>query len=437
MLQQGKTHDRKIAQPLIHENEQSIIYINLTIHFKQVRKYLLHKNYPIMSFIRLISLLLRKRKRFKRHQVSMALFETNREILQSLPPNGKHEKDVILIKTEDIGDYLLFRTFLPYYSRFYRNKGYKITLLGNLGWKQVFEAYDQDFVDNVIWLDKSLFIVNKNYTKELFLSLRTYRFAIVICAERSREIASSDCLVLATAAPQKKAPKNTDQNNDFNEISDSIYTDIFSDSWSLEHEFIFNKKFAEWIINTPIEIDQPLIPISKRNNTKKIIFNIAASKKTKKWPIDNWILLIEKIKKIYSDFELFIIGGHGELKDAEAIQATIPIESLVGKLSIPETIAFLSDAHLLITNDSFALHAAVGLSTKHIIVIANGNNAFRFSDYGRISSKVISIYPTYYTQIEKMITFSSKDKWFYDAPSTDIATISASDVLEKTIDILH
>ena|GEM_PF-6195653 len=35
MLQQSKTHDRKIAQPLIHENEQSITYINLTIQNKK------------------------------------------------------------------------------------------------------------------------------------------------------------------------------------------------------------------------------------------------------------------------------------------------------------------------------------------------------------------------------------------------------------------
>ena len=389
-----------------------------------------------MGFVRSVSILLRKRKRLKKNRICKMLFDANKEIIQSLPPDADTGKHVLIIKAEDIGDYLLFRDFLPYLSKFYRNKGYKITLLGNKVWKQVFDAYDQGAVDNVIWMDKNAFITDAAYTKELFLSLRTYGFEVVVLAERWREIAWSDCLVLATGASRTKGPKNTDQNSAFNKISDAIYTDVFANSWDLEHEFIFNKKFAEWITNENIGIARPSIPTPTPYSTKKIVFNIAASKKTKRWPISNWISLIKKIKDLYPDFGLFMIGGHRELKDAKTIQEATHVESLVGQLSIPDTIAFLSDAHLLITNDSFALHAAVGMSTRHVIVLANGNNAFRFSDYGRLSDKVVALYPKYYTRMEKSANCSLKDKWFYDAPSTDIATISTSDVLESVVDVL-
>ncbi|WP_191967868.1 glycosyltransferase family 9 protein [Rhizosphaericola mali] len=362
----------------------------------------------------------------------------NAEIAQ-LPSYETFEKKILIIKTEDIGDYLLFRNFLTYFRNAEKFKGYQITLLGNSAWKSVFDVYDKDLVDHVIWLDKSKYMHHENYSQKLYAQLRDEKFEYTICPERWRHIAWADCITLAANSLLKFGVKNTDEHTAFNAESDKIYHHIFENSWAITHEFIFNKSYTEWVIEENISIEKPIIPNERKPifKEKTILFNIAASKKSKRWPIKNWINLIETVKQQYSDYHLAIIGGPMEIKEANIITEATHITSLVNKYSITETIELLNGIALLITNDSFALHAGIGNKTKNIISIANGNNAFRFADYSFLSSNPNeSIYPKYYLKKNKSQYFSDRKRWFYDATSTDISTINPNEILDKIKAIL-
>jgi hypothetical protein len=59
-------------------------------------------------------------------------------------------KELLIVKTDAIGDYILFRNLLPYIRNSKRFQGYKIVLLGNVIWKDLAEFYDKDFVDEFI-----------------------------------------------------------------------------------------------------------------------------------------------------------------------------------------------------------------------------------------------------------------------------------------------
>lgn len=386
------------------------------------------------DIIRIVSLILRQRKRPKRISTMMHQYQKKISIIAKLPDYKTFEKSILIIKTEDIGDYLLFRNFLTYFRNSVKFKNYKITLLGNSAWKSVFDVYDKDLVDHVIWLDKSKYMLHETYSQNLYAGLRDAKFEYTICPERWRHIAWADCITLAANSPNRYGVKNTDEHTQFNQQSNNLYNFLFDDSWAITHEFTFNKAYTEWAIDEKIHINRPAIPNLGQPifPEKTILFNIAASKKSKRWPIKNWINLIETVKQQYSDYHLAIIGGPMEVEEGKIISAATKIENLVNKYSIAETIQLLQGIALLITNDSFALHAGIGNKTKNIITIANGNNAFRFTNYFYLSSNPNeAIYPKYYLKKINSNHFSDRDRWFYDATSIDISTIKANDIFEK------
>ena len=61
------------------------------------------------------------------------------------------EKTLVFIKNDLIGDYILFRNFLPYIKQSKKYKDYKIILIGNIAWKNIAETFDAGYYDEMIW----------------------------------------------------------------------------------------------------------------------------------------------------------------------------------------------------------------------------------------------------------------------------------------------
>ena len=67
------------------------------------------------------------------------------------------EKSILLVRIDAIGDYIIFRNFIEILKKDIKYKSYKITLLGNNTWKNIAEEFDHEYIDEFIWIDKSLF----------------------------------------------------------------------------------------------------------------------------------------------------------------------------------------------------------------------------------------------------------------------------------------
>jgi hypothetical protein len=81
-----------------------------------------------------------------------------------------------------------------------------------------------------------------------------------------------------------------------------------------------------------------------------------------------------------------------------------------------------------------AAHVAVSCNTPAVI-IANGNNYYRFTDYSSFNSKnVITMYPEIFLKQSKN---KKTNLLHYDAVSSDIQTISANDVFNSLQKVLH
>ena len=154
------------------------------------------------------------------------------------------------------------------------------------------------------------------------------------------------------------------------------------------------KIFTEDITNKVISTEPSLIIKKIDNNLDKnfryICLGISSSGPTKRWDINNYIKLAEKInKKIKCKF--YIAGGKNDIDLINKFKnSTVGKDSLsFEKMNIKETLQHISNCNLYIGNDTGWAHISVALKVKAITIFCDSP----VSAYGSYSSKMITIEP--------------------------------------------
>jgi len=184
------------------------------------------------------------------------------------------------------------------------------------------------------------------------------------------------------------------------------------------------KIFTESIINEVVSTEPNLIIKKKDNNLDKnfkhICLGISSSGPTKKWHIENYIKLAEKInKKIKCKF--YLAGGKNdinlinEFKNSDVGKNCISFE----KLSIRETLPIIKDMNLMISNDTSWSHIAVALKIRTLTLFMDSP----VMAYGRYSSRMVTVEPV-----------GEKDTTTHDTLGKD--KISFDEVYNKSIQML-
>lgn len=105
----------------------------------------------------------------------------------------------------------------------------------------------------------------------------------------------------------------------------------------------------------------------------------------KRWPVDNFKVLVKKLDRELN-CQIIFVGGQTDCKlvteivDKDYIYFHSPID-LTGKLSIKETAALLSKVDLFIGNDSAPQHIAAAMGTP-VISLFGPTNPVNFHPYG-------------------------------------------------------
>lgn len=139
---------------------------------------------------------------------------------------------------------------------------------------------------------------------------------------------------------------------------------------------------------TTTTITYPEKKLSKNSTkTKPCVFiHTSASFFSKKWPIENWIKLLEFLE---NKFDIFHIGEKN--KKENILSEKFKIKDLRGSLSIKNTLDLLTQADLLITTDSSPAHLGALVGTKNIIIIYGPTNHIQWKPESK-KSNIIQIY---------------------------------------------
>ncbi len=104
---------------------------------------------------------------------------------------------------------------------------------------------------------------------------------------------------------------------------------------------------------------------------------------TKRWPIDHFIALIEKLRTGYSQYQIVVLGGPDEKPLSLEIEKFLDggVFDFIGKLTILETAFVISKADVLISNDSALIHIASAFETYIIALFLSTTIEFGFGPY--------------------------------------------------------
>jgi ADP-heptose:LPS heptosyltransferase len=375
------------------------------------------------NLFRSVSLLLRLRQAKKAVKRILNCFDQWKKEQEHLPAYAVSGKKVLIIRLDDIGDYLLFRNNLSVYKDSPRWAGHEVVLLGNSAWAGLFAALDKEAADRVIWVDKGAYARDPVYRLALWTRLRQEGFEAVVCPSRTRPLLLDDLCVLATGSGRRLASVNTFPDRAWNQLSDPLYTDLFGEEDQLAHEFYFNGSFTQWCCGAHFSGQRPEIAgsFARKIQEPYILCFIGSSTKSKRWPVERWIALALQLAGKYS-YKVVIAGGQQELAMAGVIQKRTGADSITGKASLTEMADWAAGAVAIITNDTMAAHLGVSCN-RPTLIIANGNNYFRFTDYaGAGIGNVVTVYPRVFLRARA----KSKNGDFHHAAVTaDIASITA------------
>ena len=278
----------------------------------------------------------------------------------------------------------------------------------------------------------NLYLTTKSYRITVWEGLRKEGFESVICPSRTRPLLIDDLCAIATGAPSKIGIKNTSIHTKWNKVSDALYTELyFKDTELLMHEFFYNQEFTNWCCGTHLAYIHPQIStvLTNVSKDKYIVCFIGSSTPSKRWPAENWIQLIQLCKDTHLP-AIIIAGGKTDIDMAKYIEKETNATGTVGKMSLVKTLYQIANAAAVITNDTMAAHAAASFN-KPTIIIANGNNYYRFTDYKQ--PNIDTIYPEIF---KSKLKNANEPLLHYTAVTKDIASIKAITVFDRLQSII-
>ena len=367
----------------------------------------------------------------------LRLFSDWKELQRQLPVPCPVENKLLIIRMDDIGDYLLFRNQLRMYKRSPRWKDQVVTLLGNTSWQPIFSEFDASGVDETVWVDKKEYLSSASYRLSLWEVLRRRGFGTVIAPSRTRPLLLDDLCMLAAAPVRNLGSANTHIHPNWNQISDGLYQQLFRPYDTAIHEFDFNGQFTAWSSDGRYEGRRPGFdswfvppPIGPY-----VLCFVGANTRSRRWPVKRWIEFIELYRRHYSS--RVILAGHtpAEIEMARAIGQCTGAESIAGTTSILEFLRWVAGAQAVLTNDTMAVHLSASVN-RPTVIIANGVNYTRFTEYASAGiDNVVTVYPDVFNQIRKGTGWVSYN--YPDAVSADIASIKAQTVFDKLQTVLR
>ncbi len=343
------------------------------------------------------------------------------------------EKSLAIIRVDAIGDYILFRDFLPLLKVSNQYKDYKITLIGNEVWKVLAEVLDSEYVDDFIFLDRNKFYREYSYRFMMLRKLSSVGFDIVLNPMYSREYYISESITKSLSAHEKIACEGDHSNISAHDKkkADSFYTRLFLNRKEVMFEFYRNQEFFEQLLGKPLSIhlsiDKRKLPVFNQILPSHfIVLFLGASRSYRKWSPKNFAEVAIFLKQKYH-YEIVICGAPSDIEQAQLFKKFFKHDyvDLVGKTTLLELMTVIQQSQFLISNETSAVHFAVALGVSKVFVLYNGRHFGRFTPYPE------SLHQGYTLICHPEIT---NNKLLYQKNSHDSLYISQLDINDITVE---
>ncbi len=373
----------------------------------------------LKSYLQLqISTILQKRKSAKQ-LLNMNSFVNNElKVIDALPVSKSHKAGTLIVKCDDIGDFLVWQQVIATIQT--SEKG-PVYFVGNKVIKGLYEQYF-DFADKVIWIDKSQW-QSDSYRKQVYDEVRKLNAERAYTTLFTRNYMMDDLMVMASDANEKIAwsCRHHTYFPDF-DVLEKRWTQLIESDQPVQLEYFRNLEFVSKVYHSkPDGHFKPLFPNFNKHNTLVVVPVASAGSKT--WKAEYFASCIQQVKHLFD--RIILLGGANSKEAAQLISQQVndaKLINLVDQTKLHELFAFIGEARVLLSVDTFAAHMGP-LCCTDTVVVANGTNWQRFGDYeGKINSEFKLILPPHFKKVK------SVTKVYYS--SSEIQEIQVSTVVD-------
>lgn len=290
-------------------------------------------------------------------------------------PKYKKEKkkNVAIVYNIALGDGVIFRSTVKYLRKMFSKKEYNITLICQNGLNFLYE--DIDVFDDIINIDFNKCTIN---LKERFLSFKLVRekyYDLVIDPVGIFEWTTNIFFTRAICGNEKIGVIDSNLKNYCSmKLINKIYNKIIKvDKKNISLLEYYSIVFNELGDNGyKINVGFEKIPTKKNNcglPKKYFVVFPCASMQLKRWDLDKYAYIAEKIYN-KTKMKLVLIGTKTdeEVLNQFKNKLNIPYIDLINKTNLNDYIDILSNASLVITNDTSSYHIALNQGTPVAIV---------------------------------------------------------------------
>ncbi|CAN5644514.1 hypothetical protein BH10BAC5_BH10BAC5_22570 [soil metagenome] len=294
--------------------------------------------------------------------------------------NASLLKKIIIVRTDALGDYVMWQNYLRAIRAFYSAAEYELILLGNSLWTPL--AEETGMFKKVIPIDRKRFIKNLEYRSDFINDIRSEHFDILINPVYARDFAVNDSVCRFIRAKRKITLKRDKKAETFiwNMISNKWYSEQVKTEKGFQHELIRSNAMLKHLEIPALPITLPVL-INKTSLTfihkNYFICFPGAGAKRRQWESAK---MCEVIQKIFSETDLicYVCGSAGESHLAKMIidscsDAAERIIDQTGKTDINSLTEMISQAQFCIGNETGTIHLAGSLNIPSVAIVGGGH----------------------------------------------------------------
>jgi len=347
---------------------------------------------------------------------------------------------LLIVRPDNIGDYILFRNFLPFIRHFPKYHDAKIILLGNINYRTFTKNLDKTYIDKFIWMDyrkyREYSISGILYTTSFYFNLYRTNYRYIFYPVFSRTNFFDELIDKLSA--KHKITCSGDNVNKINQpdITERVYTQVIPTEQKVGvFEFDRNKEIIEKFLEQKIDLNYPIIQklpeyTSERLPSYFVAVCTEASHESKQWPLDYFRTIIDYIVN-NKGIPVVLLGLNNSTEFVEK-----HVTDLRGKTTLLEAAAILSKACCFIGNDSGLLHIAAATGIKKLVAVCYGAYYGRFAPYPKIDGRDYRfIFPPEIAKNEHQQDFL-KQKYASNGHGGDITLIKPEQVIEVLENLL-
>lgn len=345
-------------------------------------------------------------------------------------------KKILVVRVDEIGDYMLWRPFLKEISQYQAYRDWEIHFCGNKNWQSIFDTLDRELVTRCFWMDKTAFKTKMGYRYRFLRSLFRENYTIVINPTFSRDRRYDDSMVAAAKAKERIGMVANRESLRTYEVGydRQLYTSLFDHATKPIFEFERNRLFTEFVTynRCPIpdtRIDLSRLPFLQQELPERYFVIFPGSRSAARiWPTSHFILAANYLFEQFG-WTAVIAGTKNDTVyiDAFCKQYHHPHTNMAGKTTLPEMLRLLKDATCLLSVDTGSVHLAAAVGCT-VFGIFNGSQYKRFAPYPKgMAANFYAIYPD---DVEKELTNAELVQTKYEfMVSVPYASVKAAKVI--------